>query len=101
MTTLLLEQEAGEEGDVEFDPESGPEAVKLLTVHAAKGLEFTHVFVVGMVDKRFPTIERREQIEIPVELIKEFLPEGDFHIEEERRLFYVAVTRAKRNLTWR
>ncbi|OGE76706.1 MAG: hypothetical protein A3C85_04280 [Candidatus Doudnabacteria bacterium RIFCSPHIGHO2_02_FULL_48_21] len=98
LTTLLLEQEAGEEGDVEFDPESGPEAVKLLTVHAAKGLEFTHVFVVGMVDKRFPTIERREQIEIPVELIKEFLPEGDFHIEEERRLFYVAMTRAKLGL---
>jgi len=98
LASLTLEQEAGEEGDLEFDPEIGPETVKLLTVHAAKGLEFTHVFVAGLVDKRFPTIERREQIEIPVELIKEVLPEGDFHIEEERRLFYVAMTRAKNGL---
>ena len=98
LNIILLEQEAGEEGDLKFDPDTGPEAVKFMTVHASKGLEFAHVFVVGLVDKRFPTIERREQIEVPVELIKEFLPEGDFHIEEERRLFYVAMTRAKRGL---
>jgi len=66
-----------------------------MTIHAAKGLEFTYVFLVNLVDKRFPTIERKDPIEIPDGLIKETIPEGDVHLEEERRLFYVGVTRAK------
>lgn len=98
LNQLNFELEAGDTGELEFDPEAGPEAVKLMSVHGAKGLEFTYVFVVGMVDKRFPTIERREQIEIPKALIKDILPEGDIHLEEERRLFYVAMTRAKKGL---
>jgi DNA helicase-2/ATP-dependent DNA helicase PcrA len=98
MRDLSFEQEAGESGELEFDPEAGPEAVKLMTVHAAKGLEFDTVFLVGLVDKRFPTIERKEPIEIPKPLIKDILPEGDIHLEEERRLFYVAMTRAKQRL---
>ncbi|OGM09541.1 hypothetical protein A2159_00110 [Candidatus Woesebacteria bacterium RBG_13_34_9] len=73
-------------------------AVNILTVHSAKGLEFPVVFLVNLVFQRFPTIERREQIPIPDELIKEVLPEGDYHLEEERRLFYVGMTRAKNRL---
>jgi DNA helicase II / ATP-dependent DNA helicase PcrA len=73
-------------------------AVNILTVHSAKGLEFTVVFLVNLVSQRFPTIERREQIPIPDELIKEVLPVGDYHLEEERRLFYVGATRAKDRL---
>lgn len=98
LNQLNFELEAGDTGELEFDPEAGPEAVKLTSVHGAKGLEFAYVFAVGMVDKRFPTIERREQIEIPKALIKDILPEGDIHLEEERRLFYVAMTRAKKGL---
>lgn len=49
----------------------------------------------NLVVGRFPTRERTEQIPIPQELIKEILPIGDFHLEEERRLFYVGMTRAK------
>ncbi len=73
-------------------------AVNILTVHSAKGLEFSVVFLINLVNQRFPTNERREQIPIPEELIKEILPQGDYHIQEERRLFYVGVTRAKERL---
>lgn len=69
-------------------------AVNILTAHSAKGLEFPIVFLVNLVAQRFPTIERREQIPIPETLIKEVLPIGDYHLEEERRLFYVGMTRA-------
>ncbi|MFC1612468.1 ATP-dependent helicase [Patescibacteria group bacterium] len=93
-----LELEAGEQGALPFDPTEGPEMIKIMTVHGAKGLEFKYVFIVSLVDKRFPSIERRETIQLPDDLIKEILPEGDIHLEEERRLFYVACTRAKEKL---
>ena len=70
-------------------------AVNILTIHSSKGLEFPVVFLVNLVTQRFPTRERREQIPIPQELIKEILPEGDYHLQEERRLFYVGMTRAR------
>lgn len=73
-------------------------AVNILTAHSAKGLEFPVVFLVNLVAQRFPTAERREQIPIPEKLIKEVLPKGDYHLEEERRLFYVGLTRAKERL---
>ncbi|MDR3642932.1 MAG: ATP-dependent DNA helicase [Candidatus Doudnabacteria bacterium] len=95
---LNLETEAGDEGQIKFDPNLGPESLKLLTVHSAKGLEFEYVFIPNMVDQRFPTRARGEQIAIPTALIKDILPEGDFHLQEERRLFYVALTRAKSHL---
>jgi len=56
------------------------EGVNLLTVHASKGLEFPEVYVVDLVDGRFPNRKMMSSI------------------EEERRLFYVAVTRAKDRL---
>ena len=73
-------------------------AVRVLTVHKAKGLEFPVVFLVGAVHGKFPTPRRRERLELPVELVKDVLPAGDFHVQEERRLFYVGMTRAQREL---
>jgi DNA helicase-2/ATP-dependent DNA helicase PcrA len=93
-----LELESGEEGALNADPESGPDTVKILTVHAAKGLEFPYVFLVSLVDQRFPTRARTDAIPLPDGLVQERLPEGDYHVEEERRLFYVAMTRAKDEL---
>lgn len=70
-------------------------AVNILTIHSSKGLEFPVVFMPNLVVDRFPTRERREKIPIPPNLIKEILPLGDYHLQEERRLFYVGMTRAK------
>jgi DNA helicase-2/ATP-dependent DNA helicase PcrA len=70
----------GETSDRQVEPEA--EAVKLTTVHQSKGLEYDVVFLIGVADGMFPG---RRSIEA-----------GD--VEEERRLFYVAVTRAKNEL---
>ncbi len=91
-------EEAGDEGGLGLDPEAGPDTVKIMTVHASKGLEFKYVFLVNLVDQRFPTIRKSEVIAIPNDLVKEPVREGDVHMEEERRLFYVAMTRAKQGL---
>ncbi|MDI6751824.1 MAG: ATP-dependent DNA helicase [bacterium] len=72
--------------------------VHILTIHKAKGLEFKIVCLVGLVEKRFPSVNRQESLEIPSSLIKDTLPSGDFHLQEERRLFYVGLTRAKNEL---
>src|SRR5262249_9811084 len=99
MEEFRLEIESGEEGALASDPNEGPDLVKVLTIHASKGLEFRHVFVVSMVEQRFPTRARKDAIPLPEGLVNERLPEGDAHLEEERRLFYVAVTRAKETVT--
>ncbi len=70
----------GETSDRNVEPDA--EAVRLTTVHQAKGLEYAVVFVIGLADGMFPG---RRSIEA-----------GD--VEEERRLFYVAVTRARDEL---
>ncbi len=98
MEEITFEIESGEEGKLEFDPEQGPDMIKVMTIHGAKGLEFKYVFLVNMVDKRFPTIERKDLIELPEELIKDIKPKGNVHLQEERRICYVAMTRAKKEL---
>ncbi len=70
----------GETSDRQVDPDTA--AIKLTTVHQAKGLEYDVVFLIGLADGQFPG---RRSIEA-----------GD--VEEERRLFYVAVTRARNEL---
>ncbi|OIO19555.1 MAG: hypothetical protein COY69_00415 [Candidatus Magasanikbacteria bacterium CG_4_10_14_0_8_um_filter_32_14] len=76
-----------------------PDSVNIITVHGSKGLEYKNVFIVNMVEERFPTRRKSEGIPLPDELIREkFLESNDLHYQEERRLFYVAVTRAKQRL---
>ncbi len=74
------------------------DTVNLLTVHSAKGLEFPVVFIVNLVSGRFPTRRRSRTLELPDELVKDILLEGDHHLQEERRLFYVGCTRASDKL---
>ena len=92
---LLIESgddPAAAEVDIEVD------AVHLLTAHNAKGLEFPVVFVVSLVDDRFPARGRAEGLPLPAELVAEPPAQGDVRLEEERRLFYVAMTRSREEL---
>ncbi len=84
------------------DPDPDFDGVQILTVHKAKGLEFPVVFLVNCVTDKFPSRSRNEPLELPDELIrdKEILPTGDRHLQEERRLFYVGMTRAKVQLVF-
>ncbi|MDH5596521.1 MAG: ATP-dependent helicase [Candidatus Peregrinibacteria bacterium] len=94
---LDLAQEAGENPAARFDV-GGIDGVQISTIHGVKGLEFDTVFLPSLAARRFPSDNRSDPIEVPDELISEIRTEGDFHLEEERRLFYVALTRAKRRL---
>ncbi|MDA2936132.1 UvrD-helicase domain-containing protein [Patescibacteria group bacterium AH-259-L05] len=96
MIDLMIQ--TGDRGGLQSEAEAGPESVKVSTVHSAKGLEWRWVFLPQLLDKRFPTISRKEPIGLPDPLIKEIIPTGDIHLQEERRLFYVALTRAKDGL---
>jgi DNA helicase II / ATP-dependent DNA helicase PcrA len=86
-------------GTLSLDDDAPGDAVHLTTVHGAKGLEFPHVFVLRVNNGAFPAKNRSPLFVFPDRLMKEELPEGDFHIQEERRLFYVALTRAEDRLT--
>jgi DNA helicase II / ATP-dependent DNA helicase PcrA len=86
-------------GDVWLEDHPADDAVELMTVHGAKGLEFPHVFLLRLSKRDFPSPARRPVFEFPTDLMREEMPEGDFHLQEERRLFYVAITRARQRLT--
>lgn len=81
------------------DTENG---VRLLTAHGAKGLEFPHVFIVRANSSSFPASYKESLVEFPRELFDpSAMVEDDskrLHEQEERRLFYVAMTRAKDSL---
>jgi len=84
-------------------PRTEDDAVQLLTAHAAKGLEFRHVAIIRGSSVSFPTAYHEPLIAFPPELRRTNAsthPTDDkaLHEEEERRLFYVAMTRAKDTL---
>ena len=89
--------EAG--GKIEVPEPPGPvNAVQMMTVHASKGLEFPAVFILSVASRRFPHGEQKPVIEFPDELRKGPVPPVNLHLAEERRLFYVAMTRAREQL---
>ena len=94
---LDLLMEAGDDPAV-AETDADLDAVSILTVHKSKGLEFPHVFIVGAVDGRFPSRGRAERLPLPVDLMAQAVGGGDVHVQEERRLFYVALTRAQQRL---
>lgn len=80
---LLLEDAALQSDQDELQAKEEKDAVRLMTVHAAKGLEFPYVFITGLEEGLFP---------------HERLDDSKIDNEEERRLFYVALTRAHKKV---
>jgi DNA helicase II / ATP-dependent DNA helicase PcrA len=81
-----------------FEPTEGLDAVSVITIHKSKGLEFENVFVSSLSDSHMPGRGRSEKFELPRDLVKEKVGEESSDLAEERRLFYVAITRAKKRL---
>ncbi len=77
-----------------------PVGVQVMAMHAAKGLEFSHVFVLGLMGARMPGPRRRTLEPIPDALLKEALPADTkaAHVAEMRRLLHMAMTRARDRL---
>jgi superfamily I DNA/RNA helicase/RecB family exonuclease len=93
---LDVYQQVGGDLDADQQGRVAVDGVQLMTVYQAKGLEFEAVVVPRLVDGQFPDT-RDEQRLLPIELLKQKPPE-DFAIDEERRLLFVAMTRAKSRL---
>ena len=97
LDTLIETGDDPSTADVE--PADDGDAVHVLTYHKAKGLEFAVVYLVGLVPDRFPGRDRRDALEMPDELVRDALHRvADHHTAEERRLFYVGMTRAREEL---
>ena len=73
------------------------EGVRLMTLYQAKGLEFPVVVVPDLVEGEWPVKEQGSGW-FPRELLREQVPGGNLHLDEERRLLYVAITRAQERL---
>jgi DNA helicase-2/ATP-dependent DNA helicase PcrA len=90
-------QAAGGELPTSVELSEDVDGVRLMTLYQAKGLEFPIVFVPCLLDGEWPVKEQAGGL-FPRELLREAVPAGDIHTDEERRLLYVAMTRAQDRL---
>src|SRR4029077_678972 len=78
--------------------ERADDAIHVMTIHQAKGLEFDVVFVPGLVEGRLPQSGRSPRFELPPSVLEPLVRGREDVLAEERRLLYVAMTRARRHL---
>jgi superfamily I DNA/RNA helicase/RecB family exonuclease len=90
-------QSAGGELPTSVELSEDVQGVRLMTLYQAKGLEYRYVFVPSLLEAEWPAQEYGRGL-FPQELLREQVPVGDIHTEEERRLLYVAMTRAREGL---
>ena len=90
--------EAAGESSEDNTLQISPDQVNILTIHKAKGLEWDTVYVPDCTEGSFPLRARAGGITLPEKLAAKNVSAADEHIAEERRLMYVALTRAKNNL---
>jgi Superfamily I DNA and RNA helicases len=74
------------------------DAIQVMTIHQAKGLEFEAVFVPGLVEGRLPQSGRSPRFELPAAVLEPLVRGREDVVAEERRLLYVAMTRARQRL---
>jgi len=91
----LLENSSSLSEESEVDASN---ALQILTIHASKGLEFDTVIMPSLVSRRFPSNFSNRTWSLPEQLSRERPLTKDTHLCEERRLFYVGMTRAKKRL---
>jgi len=94
LTLLQLAQHVALVTMLERSDDDTPDAVKLSTLHAAKGLEFPHVFLIGAEEDLLPHMGREEEEGTTQDAAKAI----EQRVQEERRLMYVGITRAQRSL---
>ena len=91
-------------GRFDIEMEEGQEledAVRVMTMHKSKGKQFPIVFVTDLAERKFPTKYQERIFHVPIDLMKgveRTVNSEKFHTDEERRLFYVAMTRAENQL---
>jgi len=94
LNLVLLSQEDERPAEVDWVGS----AIQVMTIHQAKGLEFEAVFVPGVVEGRLPQSGRSPRFELPPAVLEPLVRGREDVVAEERRLLYVAMTRAMRYL---
>src|SRR2546426_863335 len=84
--------------DAEPAPVEASDAIQVMTIHQSKGLEFEVVFVPSLVEGRLPQSGRSPRFELPPAVLEPLVRGREDVVAEERRLLYVAMTRARRRL---
>jgi DNA helicase II / ATP-dependent DNA helicase PcrA len=95
---ILLRQDGNTRQGSDESNEAGSDIIRVMTVHASKGLEFPVVYMPGLVQRRFPLQARSSPIEAPTDMLSAESMGSAAHESGESCLFYVGVTRARDQL---